>query len=68
MKTYPNPTLHNGPDGLRFEDVSLVALAGQYGTPTYVYSREALTSAFNAYQSALKGHRAQVFYAAPHGG
>ncbi len=35
------------------EDVSLVSIAERYGTPTYVYSRAALTEHFRAYQSAL---------------
>jgi len=59
----PRHRRHDTADGLRLEDVSLTALAEQYGTPTYVYSREALTTAFNAYKGALKGHRAQIFYA-----
>lgn len=63
MSTYPISTLHEEAAGLYLEGVSLATLAEQYGTPTYVYSREALTVAFNAYQAALKGHRARIFYA-----
>ena len=63
MSAYPNPTLHEGPNGLELEGVSLVALAERHGTPSYVYSREALSAAYRAYASALEGHRARIFYA-----
>lgn len=49
------------------ENVPLSAIAEQYGTPAYVYSKKALTDAFNAYEKACvkpNGHRrAQVHYA-----
>ena len=38
---------------LHCEDVSLEAIAEAHGTPTYVYSRQAIESAFLAYQTAL---------------
>ena len=63
MSAYPNPTLHEGPNGLELEGVSLVALAERHGTPSYIYSREALSAAYRAYASALEGHRARIFYA-----
>ncbi|MDT3672279.1 MAG: diaminopimelate decarboxylase [Aromatoleum sp.] len=59
----PISTLHSGPDGLQLEGVALAAIAAQYGTPTYVYSRQALTQAFDAYRDALSGRRSLVCYA-----
>ena len=38
---------------LHCEDVSLEAIAEAHGTPTYVYSRQAIESAFLDYQTAL---------------
>ena len=60
---YPIPTLSTGPDGLQLEDVALASLAARFGTPTYVYSRRALTTAFEAYRAALAGRPALVCYA-----
>lgn len=57
------PTLSYGPTGLQIEGVSLAGIAEQFGTPTYVYSLGAMTSAFDAYRSALSHHKALVFYA-----
>ncbi|MBU3599947.1 diaminopimelate decarboxylase [Polynucleobacter sp. 30F-ANTBAC] len=49
------------------EDVSLANIAQEFGTPTYVYSRKALTDAFNAYEAACLrpngDRRARVHYA-----
>jgi len=49
------------------EDVALNQIAEQFGTPTYVYSRKALTDAFNAYEAACVRpngqRRARVHYA-----
>ncbi len=49
------------------EDVALNRIAEQFGTPTYVYSRKALTDAFNAYEAACVRpngqRRARVHYA-----
>ncbi|MGD9984414.1 MAG: diaminopimelate decarboxylase [Porticoccaceae bacterium] len=41
--------------GLRCENVALSAIAADLGTPTYVYSRAALTEQFQAYAEALRG-------------
>jgi diaminopimelate decarboxylase len=41
------------PGGLHLEGVALNAIAGQFDTPCYVYSRAALTAAFAAYRDAL---------------
>ncbi|ATE61273.1 diaminopimelate decarboxylase [Thauera sinica] len=60
---YPTPTLHAVDGALMLEDVALQDIAARYGTPTYVYSRAALTSAFDAYRRALNGRRALVCYA-----
>lgn len=62
MTAYPMPTLV-GDTILQVEAVPLSAIAEQFGTPTYVYSRAALTQAFQAYQQALAGRRASICYA-----
>jgi diaminopimelate decarboxylase len=48
---------------LHVENVSLEAIAAQYGTPCYVYSRAALEHAYRAYDQALAAHPHQVCYA-----
>ncbi len=48
---------------LRCEDVDLAALAEEFGTPLYVYSRAGIESAFKAYQTALAGRRHLICYA-----
>src|ERR1700744_229580 len=48
---------------LHVEDVSAASLAEQFGTPLYVYSRAALTEAWNAYAGACAGRRASVHVA-----
>jgi len=45
------------------EDVPLRAIAEQFGTPCYVYSRAALAAAYAAYQQALAGRDARICYA-----
>ena len=40
---------------LHAESVALSAIAAQYGTPCYVYSRRAIEQAFSAWDSALSG-------------
>lgn len=45
------------------EEVSLTAIAERYGTPTYVYSRAALTEHFMAYSEALSDCPHLVCYA-----
>jgi len=51
-------TLHRIDGRLYLEGVALDALAERYGTPLYVYSRQALESAYQAY--------AEAFAATPH--
>lgn len=48
---------------LHVEALPLTEIAERFGTPTYVYSRAALTTAFNAYKEALTGRDALVCYA-----
>jgi diaminopimelate decarboxylase len=48
---------------LQCEGVSLEAIAKAHGTPTYVYSRKAIKSAFLAYQSALADRPHLICYA-----
>ena len=38
------------------ENVALNAIAQQFGSPTYVYSKAALTANFSAYADACKQH------------
>lgn len=51
-----------GPE-LFAEQVSLQDIAARYGTPTYVYSRAALTANFLAYEDALADHPHLTCYA-----
>jgi diaminopimelate decarboxylase len=48
---------------LHAEGVSAVSLAEQFGTPLYVYSRAALTQAYQAYADACASRRAAVHVA-----
>lgn len=45
------------------ENVSVSTLAKQFGTPLYVYSRNALETQYRAYDDAFGEHPHQVFYA-----
>jgi len=45
------------------EAVDLGALAVQYGTPLFVYSKSAMLEALGAYQAGFKGRKAQICYA-----
>jgi len=44
------------------EDVPLTRIAEQYGTPCYVYSRAALTAAYQGYRAALGERKALICY------
>ncbi|WP_250473228.1 diaminopimelate decarboxylase [Caballeronia sp. GAFFF1] len=48
---------------LHAEGVSAASLAQQFGTPLYVYSRDALTRTYRAYADACAGRRAVVHVA-----
>ena len=62
--TLPNDQDFYWKDGsLWCEGVSLETLARKFGTPLYVYSKHALVSAFNAYQSALADYPHLVCFA-----
>ncbi len=61
--SYPMPTLQMRAGILALEDVALPDIAARFGTPTYVYSRAALTAAFDAYRQALGRRRALICYA-----
>src|SRR5690606_13036388 len=52
---FKNGTLHA-------EDFSLAELAETYGTPLYVYSRQALRDAWEAYRVAAEGRNVLVCY------
>ncbi|RLJ67939.1 diaminopimelate decarboxylase [Sulfurisoma sediminicola] len=48
---------------LHVEEASLAEIARQFGTPCYVYSRAALTAAYDGYRAALAGRDALICYA-----
>ncbi len=45
------------------EGLPLSEIAARYGTPCYVYSRAALTAAYEDYRTALAGRNASICYA-----
>jgi diaminopimelate decarboxylase len=55
--------IQNANDRARVEGVELADIAARYGTPCYVYSRAALTAAFEAYRAALATRSARICYA-----
>ena len=48
---------------LHIEQVSLGQLAGEYGTPLFVYSKNAMLQALSAYQNCFSKHQARIHYA-----
>ncbi len=48
---------------LRLEGHALAALGRRFGTPLFVYSRQAMRAAFDAYEQALRGRPHLVCYA-----
>jgi diaminopimelate decarboxylase len=52
-----------GEDGLRCEDVALSKIAGSVGTPTYVYSYDALEKAYRELEEAFSGLDHMICYA-----
>ncbi|MCY7372047.1 MAG: diaminopimelate decarboxylase [Polaromonas sp.] len=48
---------------LHIESLPLHALAEQYGTPLFVYSKAAMLAALGAYQRGFAGRNAQICYA-----
>jgi len=61
--SFPIATLARRDGALFLEDVTLESIAAGFGSPTYVYSRAALETAYLAWRKALEGKRARVFYA-----
>jgi len=59
----PEPAFGFRAGELYCEQVALAAIAERYGTPTYVYSRNAIEQAYSAYAGALAGRQALVCYA-----
>jgi diaminopimelate decarboxylase len=63
-QTLPGDPFFSRRDGELFvEKVRLSTLAGQYGTPLFVYSKAAMLGALAPYQHAFAGRDAQVHYA-----
>lgn len=60
---FPVPGLTFADKGLTLESVALVDIATRFGTPTFVYSRAALTAAWQNWNAALVGRNALVCYA-----
>ena len=56
-------TISTRQQSLFIEDIALADIAHQFGTPCYVYSKEAITKNFNAYQSALSERDHLICYA-----
>jgi diaminopimelate decarboxylase len=54
---------HYQQDQLFAENVALADIARRFGTPTYVYSRAALTDAYRQYADALKGREHLICFA-----
>jgi diaminopimelate decarboxylase len=50
-------------DELFVEQTPLSALAQQYGTPLFVYSRASMLAALAAYQQGFAGRQVQICYA-----
>jgi len=58
-RTFPHsPHLNDQNQHLHFEGVDLQSVAVEHGTPTYVYSRAALTDAYQAFADTLAAHPA----------
>ena len=54
---------HYRNDQLLAEEVPLAKLAGEFGTPTYVYSKAAILESFGEFARAAQGNRALICYA-----
>ncbi|MBF2719096.1 diaminopimelate decarboxylase [Psychrobacter sp. NG254] len=57
------PALNYRDDSLYMEQVSINALAKQYGTPCYVYSKQAILDVYQAYTDSFASLNHQVCYA-----
>ena len=47
----------------RITDEQLIAIANEYGTPTYVYHAEKIKQQYNKLHEAFKDHPTRIFYA-----
>ncbi len=63
MTTAPDAAFPLIDNQLHCEGVALESVAQRYGTPTYVYSRQAVLDPFRRYADALAGRRGLVCYA-----
>ena len=61
MSGFPEFDYHN--DELFVESVSLKQIAREFGTPCYVYSRAALTQAYQAFDAAFADRKHLICYA-----
>jgi diaminopimelate decarboxylase len=57
------PTLQRVNGALHLEQVPLASIAQRFGTPTFVYSRQAMTDAYRAYETAFAGLNHRICYA-----
>lgn len=57
------PALYYRDDALYMEQVSIEALAKHYGTPCYVYSKQAILDVYQAYTNSFASLKHQVCYA-----
>ena len=58
-----SPPLHAGDRGLCLDGVVLTEVAREFGTPTYVYSRTAMVTQWQAFERAFGKHRHLICYA-----
>jgi diaminopimelate decarboxylase len=58
-----SPYFHYQQDKLFVENVALADIAERFGTPAYVYSRAALTDAYQQYAEALQGREHLICFA-----
>ena len=58
-----HPHIHYQDAQLHVESCALNALALEYGTPLFVYSKASMLHALNAYQRGFAGRNAQICYA-----
>jgi diaminopimelate decarboxylase len=57
------PHFHDRNGELHVEGLALSALAQEYGTPLFVYSKTAMLAALQAYQRGFAGRRSKICYA-----
>ena len=55
--------LHRIDGDLHIEQVSLNEIKDSYGTPCYVYSEQAIQTAYRAFDEAFEGHPHDIRYA-----